>query len=92
MGEIFWGDFLGGFFGEDFFGGNFFGRTFGRSSTKSYLNMEGIDFFVKIGLNQGRKEDKLDGSSSHLKMDELNMTSVNYKIGIVHRCGIHSQK
>ena len=60
--------------------------------------MEEIDFFVKIGLNQERKEDKFksleerEASSWHLKMDELNMTSVNYKIGIVHRCGIHSQK
>ena len=45
--------------------------------------MEGIDFFVKIGPNQERKEDKFksleerEASSSHLKTDEPNMTSVN---------------
>ena len=38
---------MGGFFWEDFFGRTF-GRNFGRNSTKSYLNIEGIDLFVKI--------------------------------------------
>ena len=44
LGEIFWEDFLGGFLREDFLGEDFFGRN----STKSYLNIEGIDLFVKI--------------------------------------------
>ena len=52
--EFFWWNFLGGFFWEDFFG---------RNSTKSYLNIEGIDLLVKIlvfvkilDLRKGRKE------------------------------------
>ena len=40
---IFWWNFLGGFFWEDFLE-----DFFGRNSTKSYLNIEGIDLFVKI--------------------------------------------
>ena len=53
LGDIFWDFFFeevffGRIFWEDFFGRIFFGRTFERSSTKSYLNMEGIDLFVKI--------------------------------------------
>ena len=48
FGGIFWEKLFGRIFWEDFFGRNFFGRTFERSSTKSYLNMEGIDLFVKI--------------------------------------------
>ena len=52
MGEIFWEDFLGGYFWEDFYGRNFLGgllgEFFGRNSTKSYLNIEGINLFVNI--------------------------------------------
>ena len=48
MGGFFWEDFFGRIFWEDFFGRIFFVRTFEMSSTKSYLNMEGIDLFVKI--------------------------------------------
>ena len=48
LGEIFWEDFLGGYFWEDFYGRNFLGGFFGRNSTKSYLNIEGIDLLVKI--------------------------------------------
>jgi len=48
-------NFFGGFFWEDFFWEDFFGRN----STKSYFNMEGIDFFVKIlNLRKGRKEER----------------------------------
>ena len=43
VGEIFWEDF----FGRNFLGG-YLGGFFGRNSTKSYLNMEGIDLFLKI--------------------------------------------
>ena len=60
MGEIFWEDFLGGYFWEDLYGRIFLG---GRNSTKSYLNIEGIDLLVKIlvfvkilYLRKGRKE------------------------------------
>ena len=52
MGEMFWEDFLGGIFWEDFWE-----DFFGRNSTKSHLNIEGIDLFVKIlYLRKGRKE------------------------------------
>ena len=64
--EFFERNFLGGFFGRIFLGGffgeEFFGRIFGRNSTKSYLNMEGIDycqnfgFCQDFGLRKGRKE------------------------------------
>ena len=64
---------MGGFFWEDFFG---------RNSTKSYLNMEGIDLFVKILvfvkiLSQWRRKEggqdfqsleAREASSSHLKI------------------------
>ena len=33
---------------EKYFGRIFLGGIFWRNSTKSYLNMEGIDLFVKI--------------------------------------------
>ena len=53
MGGIFWEDFW-----EDFFG---------RNSTKSQLNIEGIDLFVKIlvfvkilSLRKGRKDKNLN--------------------------------
>ena len=50
--EFLWRNILGGFFERIFLGGffweEFFGRIFGRNSTKSYLNMEEIDLFVKI--------------------------------------------
>ena len=53
MGGIFWEKFFGRIFWEDFFG---------RNSTKSYLNIEGIDLLVKIlvfvkisYLRKGRK-------------------------------------
>ena len=44
FGRIFWEDIFGRIFMEGFFCGGFFGRY----SRKSYLNMEGIDLFVKI--------------------------------------------
>ena len=66
--EFFWWNFLGRFFWEDFFGRIFLGGNFwedfwenffGRNSTKSYLNIEGIDLFVKIlYLRKGRKEEE----------------------------------
>ena len=43
LGEIFWVEFLRGYFWEDFWE-----DFFGRNSTKSFLNIEGIDLFVKI--------------------------------------------
>ena len=46
--EFFGRNFFGGFFWEDFFWEDFFWKIFGSNSTKSYLNMEGIDLFVKI--------------------------------------------
>ena len=50
FGRIFLGGFLGEFFWEEFFGGN---------STKSYLNIEEIDLFVKIlDLRKGRRKFK----------------------------------
>ena len=55
-------NFLGGFFGRIFLGGFFVEDFFGRNSTKSYLNIEGIDLLVKIlvfvkilYLRKGRK-------------------------------------
>ena len=66
--RIFWEDifgriFMGGFLWEDFFGEYFFGRN----STKSYLNIEGIDLLVKIlvfvkilYLRKGRKDENLN--------------------------------
>ena len=62
--RIFWGDifgriFMGGIFWED----SFWEDSFGRNSTKSYLDIEGIDLLVKIlvfvkilDLRKGRKE------------------------------------
>ena len=41
-------EFFGGIFWEKFFGRIFLGGFFGRNSTKSYLNMDEIDLFVKI--------------------------------------------
>ena len=63
FGRIFWKDFLGGFFWEKYFLGGFFWEEFFRRNslftllkfTLSYLNIEGIDLFVKI-LSQGKKE------------------------------------
>ena len=59
LGRFFGRIFLGGFLWEDFFVEDFFGRN----STKSYLNIEGIDLLVKIlvfvkilDLRKGRKE------------------------------------
>ena len=56
-------NFLGGFFGRIFMGGIFWEDFFERNSTKSYLNIEGIDLLVKIlvfvkisYLRKGRKE------------------------------------
>ena len=50
--EFFGRNLLGGYFWEDFYGNNFWGGLlggfFGRNSTKSYLNIEGIDLLVKI--------------------------------------------
>ena len=50
--EFFWWNFWGENFREDFYGRNFLGGLledfFGRNSTKSYLNIEGIHLFVKI--------------------------------------------
>ena len=63
FGKIFWEDifgriFMGGIFWEDFWE-----DFFGRNSTKSQLNIEGIDLFVKIlvfvqilSLRKGRKD------------------------------------
>ena len=58
LGRFFGRIFLGGFLWEDFFVEDFFGRN----STKSYLNIEGIDLFVNIlvfvnilYLRKGRK-------------------------------------
>ena len=52
---------MGGIFWEDFFG---------RNSTKSYLNIEGIDLLVKIlvfvkilDLRKGRKEGRKEGEN-----------------------------
>ena len=73
LGGIFWEKFCGGFFWEDFFGRNFLGgillkEFFGRNSlfTLWYLNMEGIDLYVKILvfvkiLTQGRRRRKEGG-------------------------------
>ena len=44
LGEIIWEDI----FGRIFMGGIFWEDFFGRNSTKSCLNIEGIDLFVKI--------------------------------------------
>ena len=53
LGGYFGRIFLGGFLWEDFFWKDFFGRN----STKSNLNIEGIDLLVKIlDLRKGRKE------------------------------------
>ena len=60
--EIYWGGFFWeGIFGRIFMGG-LLGGFFGRNSAKSYLNIEGIDLFVKIlvfvkilYLRKGRK-------------------------------------
>ena len=60
---------MGGYFLEEFFGRNFLrgflGGFFGRNSTKSYLNIEGIELLVKIlvfvkvlDLRKGRKESR----------------------------------
>ena len=49
--EFFWRIFFGGIFWEKILGGFFL-----RNSTKSYLNMEGIDLFVKILSKSRRKE------------------------------------
>ena len=51
FGKIFWEDisgriFMGGIFWEEFWE-EFFGS---RNSTKSYLNIEGIELFVKISV------------------------------------------
>ena len=63
VGKILWGDFWEDFFGRIFLGGIFWEDFFGRNSTKSYLNIEGIDLLVKIlvfvkilYLRKGRKE------------------------------------
>ena len=55
LGRIIWEKFLGGFFWKEFFGRNFLGgifweKFFGRNYlfTLWYLNMEGIDLYVKI--------------------------------------------
>ena len=57
MGENFWEDVLGRiFFGRNFLRG-LLGEFLGRFSTKSYLNIAGIDLLVKIlYLRKGRKE------------------------------------
>ena len=60
------------------FGRNLFGRIFGRNSTKSYLNMERIDLFVKILgfvtiLSESTRKEEFqslevrEASSSHIK-------------------------
>ena len=61
-GFFFWQNFLGGIFWEDFWE-----DFFGRNSTKSQLNIEGIDLFVKIlvfvkilSLRKGRKDKNLN--------------------------------
>ena len=55
MGRIFWEDFFEGIFWKELFGRNFLGgiiweELFGRNFlfTLWYLNMEGIDLYVKI--------------------------------------------
>ena len=48
LGGFFGRNFLGGFFWEDIFGRMFWWGIFWEDSTKSYLNIEGIDLFVKI--------------------------------------------
>ena len=66
FGGFFGRIFLGGFLWEDFFVEDFFGRN----STKSYLNIEGIDLLVKIlvfvkilDLRKGRKEGRKEGEN-----------------------------
>ena len=63
LGGFFLQNFSGGISCEDFFGGYFLEDFYGRNSTKSYLNIEGIDLLVKIlvfvkisYLRKGRKE------------------------------------
>ena len=66
FGRIFWEDI----FGRIFMGGIFWEDFFGRNSTKSYLNIEGIDLLVKIlvfvkilDLRKGRKEGRKEGEN-----------------------------
>ena len=62
MGEIFWEDFLGRIFMQGIFWDDFRDNLFRRKSTRSYLNIEGIDLFVKILVfveilyKEGRRE------------------------------------
>ena len=77
---IFLGNFFGGFFWEDFFwriflGGFLWEEFFGRNSTKSYLNIEGIDLLVKIlvfvkilYLRKGRKEGRRKFKSLEVRL------------------------
>ena len=83
MKEFFWRNFLGGFCREDFWE-EFFGRNY-------YLNMKGIDVFVKIlGVMQGSRMSILRSaiaSTSHLKItyksyDEASFTEQNCPITI----------
>ena len=51
LGGLFWRNFFGRIFLEEVFGRNFWEDFFWEDffeSQLSYLNMEGIDFFVKI--------------------------------------------
>ena len=57
MGGFFWEDFLKGFFGRIFFGRNSLFVFLKSANLFEYLNLKGIDAFVKI-LSQRRRKRK----------------------------------